>query len=182
MGYDPNWKTKHKKSNTTMKQLLDVMKNPSGFDSLANYDGSLPDAKWLVVLTRSRDSDVLTESNWICALERLGGESNDVEVFRFGHWACGWWEALCVANGSPAEAEGQSITDDIEAYPVLDEEAFSEAEMEAANEVWSNCYDNKDRIRYIREHRNQFDFHDFNDLMSNVRGKWFSGYASELIY
>lgn len=164
-----------------MKRLLDTMQNPSGLDSMSNYAGDLPDKCWLVVMTQSRDSDILTESNWSCALKKLGGEGENVEIMRFGHWACGWWEALCVREDSPSQVVGQDIYDSIDAYPVLDENDFSERETIEANRVWSENYDNKDRLRYIREHRTQFEFHGFADLLSNVRGKYFSGYASEII-
>lgn len=165
-----------------MEKLNKVMGNPSGFDSMNNYLGEIPENKWLVVMTRNRDSDILTESNWNCALERLGGESETVEIFRFGHWACGWWEAMCVIEGSESEAIGQEIEEDIKSYPVLDEDDLSEREMEEANRVWSECYNKKERLKYIRNNRSQFEFHDFRDLMAQIRGEYFSGYASELFY
>lgn len=164
-----------------MKKLIDVLKNPSGFDSMANYSGEIPAQDWLVVVTRSRDSDVLTESNWEVALSELGGESESVQVFRFGHWACGWWEALCVQANTDAERIGEDICERIEDYPILDEMDFSEKEMEEANRVWKNCYSKRERLKYIRENRSQFDFHNFSDLMAQIRGEYFSGYASELI-
>lgn len=164
-----------------MKKLIDVVANPSGFDSLANYTGELPEEKLLVVMTRSRDSGLLTESNWDAALEMLGGESDAVEIHRFGHWACGWWEALCVVQGSQSEAIGQNIVDKIESYPVLDEYDFSERETEEANDTWLRCYNKRERLKYIRNNRSQFDFHDFKDLLAQVRGEYFGGYASGLI-
>ena len=48
--------------------------NPSGYDSLANFLGEVPSKDLLVLMSRNRDSDLLTESNWEIALERLGGE------------------------------------------------------------------------------------------------------------
>lgn len=164
-----------------MKKLIDVIKNPSGFDSMSNYLGSIPDKQWLVVLTHNRDSDVLTESNWDCALERLGGESDTVEIFNFGHWACGWWEVLCVIEGSEAHKLALEIESDLDSYPVLDEDDFSEREMNEANEVWEKCYNKKERLNYIRKFKNQFEFHDFKDLMCVIRGEYFNGYASELL-
>jgi hypothetical protein len=67
-----------------MKPLLDTVANPSGFDSLSNYVGQTDFGQFYTLITRSRDSDTLTESNWICALELLGGESETVEIHRFG--------------------------------------------------------------------------------------------------
>lgn len=166
-----------------MKTLKQIVSNPSGFDSLDNYVGSIPEDNLLVVMTRNRDSDLLTESNWDVALEMLGGESETVEIHRFGHWACGWWEALCVIKGSPSETIGQSIVDRLEDYPVLDETKFSEREMEEANRIWEYCYNWRERLNYIRKNKSQFDlkYIDFKDLLAQVRGKYFGGYAWELI-
>ncbi len=165
-----------------MNKLVDVMCNPSGLDSMSNCAGTIPDSSLLVLVTRSRDSDVLTESNFETALSRLGGESDNVHVIRFGHWACGWWEALCVVDNTPEAKLASEMHEAIESYPVLDEDDYSERETEAANETWKNCYTKQDRLRYIRERRSQFDFHDFKDLIANVKGDYFSGYASELLY
>jgi hypothetical protein len=165
-----------------MNTLHKTVANPSGFDSYSNYIGETPNEELLVVLTRNRDSDCLTESNWQCALEELGGESETVEIHRFGHWACGWWEALCVKAGSEAEKIGAEIESSLSDYPVLNDEHFSEKEQDEANRIWQSCYDEKERIEYIRDNRSQFDFWSFSDLLQCVRGKFFSGYASELIH
>lgn len=164
-----------------MQNLFELAANPSGFDSYANYMGEKPDLVWLVVLTRSRDSDCLTESNWACALSALGGESENVEIFRFGHWACGWWEALCVREGSKEEKIGEGIESSLSDYPILDESDFSEREQEEANGIWRDCYSWRQRVKYIREHSSQFEFYDFKDMLACARGNYFSGYASELI-
>lgn len=164
-----------------MTPLLESMKNPSGVDSMANYAGDLPDACWLTVLTRSRDSDILTESNWEVALKRLGGESESVEIFRFGHWACGWWEALCVKAGTDGAIIGAEIESELKAYPILDEDHFSEMEQVEADRIWAENYSYSERIEYIREHDSQFEFNSFSDLISCVRGEYFRGYASELV-
>ena len=116
----------------TLKTLKTLVANPSGLDSMSNYMGAIPEDHLLVVMTRSRDSETLTESNWICALKELGGEGEHVEIHRFGHWACGWWEALCIHKGSDKEATAQEMVDSLESYPVLNEEHFSEMETEEA--------------------------------------------------
>lgn len=166
---------------SSLEKLSDLVANPSGLDSLANYAGSIPDPEWLVVLTRSRDSDILTESNFECALSELGGESETVNVFRFGHWACGWWEALAVQSGSEEEKIALKIKSELDDYPVLDEADFYGREQEEADSIWRDCYTPQERLKYIRENRNEFDFHDFKHLMGCVRGEYFLGYASELI-
>lgn len=164
-----------------MTKLIEMFANPSGFDSSANYLGNIPDASLLVLVTRNRDSDILTESNFECALERLGGESDDVQVIRFGHWACGWWEALCVVEGSDKEVLAQKMHKDLDGYPVLDENDFSERESKEADRVWLECYNKKERVEYIREHRSQFEFRDVKDLIGCINGEYFAGYASELV-
>jgi len=143
--------------------------------------GEIPDDCWLVLLTRSRDSDCLTESNWTVALDRLGGEGDDVQIDRFGHWACGWWEALSVRKGSEAEKVAEEMEEALADYPVLDDQHFSELETEEADRIWESCYSPKERIEYIREHPIEFEFSGFADMIGCVRGKWFGGYASDLI-
>jgi len=110
----------------------------------------------------------------------LGGEGENVEIHRFGHWACGWWEALAVKDNTPQAKIAEEIEEKIESYPVLDEEDFSRREDEAAQDVWRD-YRVKDRVKYIRENRSQFDFHGFADLRAVIRGDYFTGYASELL-
>lgn len=153
---------------------------------------SWPD--YFVFLGQNRDSDALTRSNFRTSLKRLGGENSsyqnegedteqsNVIVVRESHWACGWIEWIGIhKDHAPGIKAAEEMEAAMESYPVLSEEDWSELESEEANQVWSNCYDASERIAYIREHRSQFEFHDFADLIGCVRGKYFAGYASELI-
>ena len=144
----------------------------------ANYMGEVIPDNFLIVMSRSRDSDILTDSNWDCALKQLGGESESVRIDRFGHWACGWYELLSVDENSPQIHTAVEIE---AAYCILDEEDYSERELEAADEYWANCYSAQDRIRYIRENRNQFEFSSFRDMLHCARGHYFTGYAGDLL-
>lgn len=131
---------------------------------------------------QSRDSDALERSNFACMLKELGGESETVLVIRESHWAVGWVEWIAIhATEDKALAIADEIKGKLEDYPVVNEDHWSGLECEEANEVWTNCYDVKARIKYIREHRSQFDFRDFADLIGCVRGQYFAGYASELL-
>jgi hypothetical protein len=165
-----------------MEKLSKVMMNPSAWDSRENYMGSIPEDPWLVVMGWNRDSDILSESNCAAAIELLGGESETVQIFRFGHWACGWIEYLCVKAGSPSEAIGDEICERLEAYPILDENDFSEREQEEADRVWQECYDWQDRIERMRKFRDQFTFHSWRDMLACARGRYYAGYASELVH
>ena len=164
-----------------MKLLSEVIERPSAFDSFANYMGDIPSGEWVCLLTRTRDAQTLTESNWRVALKMLGGESEEVEVHRFGHWACGWWEAVAVKKDTDAYKKALVIEKSLENYPLLDDEDYNELQDEQAQEVWKNCFNAKDRIKYIREHGDQFEFNSFADIRSQVKGEYFGGYASELI-
>lgn len=103
---------------------------------------------WLVLLGRNRDSDHLTNSNFECALEQLGGEGEDVEVHRFGHWAVGWLEIIIVRPGTEAERIAEEIERGLENYPVLDEEDYSRREWEGFHEDWDNwiCKDFREAV------------------------------------
>lgn len=137
---------------------------------------------YFVGLGQHRDSDALDRSNFRAALEALGGESDTVHVVREGHWAVGWIEWIAIHESN---IESLKIQYDIERsladYPVLDETDLCEEEAEEADEVWRNCYDEKDRIEYVRKYSSQFYFASWSDLRNVIRGEYFTGYASELL-
>jgi len=135
---------------------------------------------WLVLpCEQNRDSEPLSRSNFDVLLNDFGGESETVEVHRFGHWACGWFEIIIVHPSLKEKVEDWERA--LEDYPVADDEDLSEKEMVEANEVWERCYDWEERVEYIRKNRSQFEFRNREDLMQCVRGEYFCGYASELI-
>ncbi len=154
-------------------------------------------AEWpdyYVFLGQNRDSDALTRSNFRCALKAIGGENcsyqnegqdnevSNVIVVRENHWAVGWGEWIGIhKDAAEIIAKAEEIDAKLEGYPVVDENDWSELESEEANEVWQSCYNASERIAYIRKYRSQFDFHDFSDLIGCVRGRYFAGYASELL-
>jgi len=136
---------------------------------------------------QSRDSDCLEESNFACMLRELGGESDIVIVVRESHWAVGWVEWIAIeADGTDESDKALAIADkikgDLKDYLIIDENDLSEREQAAADQTWQNCYSWQERIKYIRSHRSQFEFHDYADMLGCIRGKYFAGYASELLY
>lgn len=138
--------------------------------------------EYYVFLGRNRDSDDLTESNFACGLEAIGGESETVQIIRERHWAVGWIEWIAIHESDSAALEtARAICDALNKYPVIDEDDWSERESETANTIWRDCYDWQGRIKYIRADRLQFDFRNMADMMQCVRGEYFCGYASELI-
>lgn len=159
----------------TYKQYRPTGFDPSGLGLSDRQD-------WLVLpCGRNRDSDCLAESNFASALASLGGESEMVEVHRFGHWACGWFEIILIKPGTDAATEAERIEAALSDYPILDDSDFSEREHEAAQQAWRDCYTDAQRLEYIAEHRSQFEFTSLSDMMGCVRGKHFCGYAGELL-
>jgi len=152
---------------------------PTAFDRHITVEGR---ETWLVApVSQTRDSKPLERSNFECFVTGLGGEGDDVEVHRFGHWGPGWYEVVLVRPDTLAAAKAQEMAGSLEDFPVLDESHFSRLEDQEAQEVWAKCYRTHERVEYIREHRSQFEFVSLADMLGCVRGKYFAGYASELI-
>lgn len=91
---------------------------------------------FLAPVGRNRDSGPFDESNFESALEILGGESDTVEVHRFGHWACGFYEIILVHPSREKEVE--DLESSLESYPVLDDKDLSRREYEAMQEDWDS--------------------------------------------
>lgn len=136
---------------------------------------------WLVLgVAHNRDSSVLEESNWAMALEDLGGESDTVEVHRFGHWGPGWFELILVAPGSQAAEDAEAIEAALADYPVLSDDDYSERCLDVANQVWKDCYNNRTRLEYMAKHWSEFDFRCFSDMLGCARGHYFAGDAMSM--
>ena len=139
--------------------------SPTGFDSKGLNADRYGIGSWLVLPTgQNRDSDDLEKSNFTNALEMLGGESEDVEVHRFGHWACGWFEIILVTPvvrlAYPRErkqaiqracATALEIERSLENYPVLNEDDFCDREWSTVCEHWEQM-SVSDRIDAIAAH------------------------------
>ena len=92
---------------------------------------------WLVLgVSRTRDSEALTESNFESATKTLGGEGENVEIYRFGHWGPGWFEIIIIRPGSKEADVGEEIEGALADYPVPDDEDYSQRESEA---TLANC-------------------------------------------
>jgi hypothetical protein len=132
---------------------------------------------------RSRDSDCLKRSNFDCMLSALGGETETVMIVRESHWAVGWVEWIAIHQD---DVEALRIADDIQKrlkdYPVINDSHLSELESQEADDVWQKCYNVAERIKYIRNNREQFEFQSLQDMLACVRGEYFARYVSELIY
>lgn len=121
---------------------------------------------------RSRDSDCLEESNFHSVLAELGGESDTVHVVRESHWAVGWveWIAIHESDDSALRA-ADAMQARLEDYPILDEDDHSQREWDECERVWSDCYSDRERVRYLRDRRCTTGF---RDLRAAVGGDWSS--------
>jgi hypothetical protein len=146
-----------------------------------------------IIYLSNRDSDCLDKSNEahiLAALAPCLGSLDDGDMCEFqshNHWAVGHVDGIVIRcvdeQGEPTWAfrKLHELAENLDTYPVLDDEDFSRREHEAAQETWRTCYRPAERVRYIREHRSQFEFTSLTDMMGCVRGDYFAGYASELL-
>ena len=117
---------------------------------------------WFVGLSRTRDSDALTRSNFECFLKALRelpevlvndsknaeqsyrteredwSAVNSVFIVHESHWACGWvdWIAIHPSNEAALKLADEMLCS-LEDYPVLDEDHFSELEADEIYDWWA---------------------------------------------
>jgi hypothetical protein len=109
----------------------------------------------IVVLSRHRDSDALTRSNWEVGLEQLrkAAESAPESVYdwRASHWAVGWVDYLMVKRDAPESVleAAAEILDSLAGYPALDDEHWSDLEWQENADYWASL-DVRDRADIIR--------------------------------
>ena len=138
---------------------------------------------YYVGLSQHRDSDALERSNFVECLDNLGGESETVFIVREGHFLVGWVEWIAIHESDKIALDSmRKMLDMLENYPVLNEEHLSQVETDEANETWQNCYNDRERLDYVKDRGSEFGEYGYRELREIVRGEWFGGYASELIY
>lgn len=155
-----------------------------------HYVGAQWEGYFVAPVSRNRDSDILTESNFDQQWEALRAHLADVpnadesspQIVREGHFLCGWieWIAIHESNESALRV-ADNLAARLERYPVLNEEDWSAREEEEAQRVWAKCFNTRERIAYLRENWRQFEFGSFAELLAVARGRYFNGYASELL-
>lgn len=121
-------------------------KGISGLDSADNYSGE-DKSDYVIAFTQTRDSDILEQSNFSVCLDKLGGESDTVEIARFGHWACGWVEQILInTEDKKALSTLASLLTDFSDYPVLDDDDYFERQHEKYSE-WA--HQSKDSLALV---------------------------------
>ena len=107
---------------------------------------------WIVgPVSHYRDSDLVAESNWDYAVKELGGESETVEIVRFGSSMVGWTEWILIdPSNTEALAKAEEMAERLADYPLLDEDDYGNREHEAVCEQWEGA-DTRERMEYCRE-------------------------------
>lgn len=128
-----------------------------GFDPIGDY----------CLYAKTRDSDILTESNWDEIQKELktilktlpkpesrydgyGKELPSAWLYTWSasHWACGWVEYMMIRADAPKELieKANEIYSMLKFdYPILNEEDYSKRQEESINEYWIHA-DIKERI------------------------------------
>lgn len=120
---------------------------------------------WYVFLGQNRDSNALTRSNFECGLTAIrkvcskqdlvdalpeDAECASVQVVCENHWAVGWIEWIAIHKSDTKALElADYLLEQLEDYPVLNEEHWSELEYTEACEYWSQLRV-KDRVEYLQ--------------------------------
>lgn len=103
---------------------------------------------WAIIYTSNRDSGLLDQSNAESIAEALKAisETDDVDVVfeSHNHWACGHIDGFSIRvyrNGEITEAFRcyHGLSEQLDGYPVLDEEDYSRREYEATLENLSDA-------------------------------------------
>jgi hypothetical protein len=92
--------------------------------------------------------------------------------------------ALCSTIDSDTYDEGYSLPSpegDYYGKNSVCVDCLNTVEEREADRVWQDCYTDSGRIAYIRKHKDQFNFRSFADMLGCARGKYFGGYASEIL-
>lgn len=106
---------------------------------------------YYVFLGQHRDSDCLERSNFTCALEAIGGETETVHVIRERHWAVGWIEWIAIHQDDTAALQkADDIARKLQDYPVVNEDHWSELEHEEVCDFWASL-SVRERASYCKE-------------------------------
>ena len=116
------------------------------FQCFVWYRDDIDDAEnWAIIYTHNRDSGLLDQSNASVIAKVLepfteaDDEDPDVVMESHNHWACGWIDGFSIrvfrdGQITPAFRKYHELAEAMDAYPILDEEDYSNRELEATIE------------------------------------------------
>lgn len=99
---------------------------------------------WYILVSQTRDSFLLERTNFSDIKVYLGERGfeiagnvedckadNAILLASFGHWACGWIEAIMIHESNDAALiVADNIKKQLDDYPIFDEESHSQAESD----------------------------------------------------
>ena len=120
---------------------LECIKRPDSFALWHDDDREWfkPGAWGFSPIGTHRDADTLTRSNWtVITTSLLQRYPSSFEVIHTSHWAVGWYDHLAVdtSDGAAMEALAKWCCA-LSAYPVANEEHWSELEFAEACAYWT---------------------------------------------
>lgn len=114
---------------------LEALESSRAYNGFTGWDidGYAREHNWdgvgLLPVSRTRDSEALFRANWDSAYTTLAEYGADIDTAYFSHVLVGWVELGTYNTGNPKLVEAvESMRRELEAYPVLDEQLFSEYE------------------------------------------------------
>jgi len=159
-----------------------------------HYVGRLWNGYYIAHNGRYRDADAMHRANFQTTIDSLGFDV-DFEVppescpvvddlptrmiIHEHHWALGWIEWVAIhESDSEALQIADVLAENYKAYPILDDDLFSQIESEDCSQTWRECYTPKERLAYLKEHGdNRVGV--FHALRKACRGSW--SHASDLL-
>lgn len=131
-------------------------------------------SKQALVIKTFRDAKLLERHNAETVENSLsdyiGGDSLDWERIRCPFY--GWHDYLLIdvnCNDVGLISKVVSIWEDLENYPLLDEDSYCEKEYSAALNDWRNWYDTAERIKAMRK-AGDYEAYSFGELRAMVEG------------
>jgi hypothetical protein len=125
-----------------MSKTLDIL-SEQVWAHPGDYAGHNPVGDF-VIYSRHRDSSIMENVNYNLICAELGAVDDDfsapVYTFRAGHWAVGWVEYIILKKEAPEDVleKAAEILSALSDYPILSDDAYSEAQFEAIVNYWED--------------------------------------------
>lgn len=144
----------------------------------SHYMGATWEGYFSSGVGQSRDSDALERANFEAMRRALKG-CKGWQVVRESHWAVGWVEWIAISpRASKALKIANEIMEAFADYPCIDEMLYSEIEDDDCRQTWENCYSDRKRLKYLREH--SYTAESWRDVRAAVKGDW--GAAARMLH
>ena len=125
-----------------------------------HYFGARWDGYYRAPQARNRESELLTQSNWTIQLRELEKHKADVPdddivsptVVRENHCMVGWieWVAIHESNVEALKV-ADALAEQLESYPILDEDHYSDLEYRAYWDEWEGRYVRREFANDLKE-------------------------------